>query len=215
LKRLTNSIKTSAPGWVAIAISAGLAVAAEEPARSYSPVTVSEVWRAAAGELRGRGWREEQLPRIVNIELPVAVPARGARELHVSAMCWDADSQRVRLRMECREAGACLPFLAYLRRDSGERDFFGIDFPGRSQAGMPSCRLASPGQSRSLPREPPTIRSGERALAVLSAGGLRVSAAVTCLERGARGEIIRVRGEEGRIFRARVAGPALVEALPE
>jgi flagella basal body P-ring formation protein FlgA len=42
-----------------------------------------------------------------------------------------------------------------------------------------------------------------------------MTAAVTCLDRGARGEIVRVRGQEGHIFRARVTGVALVEALPE
>jgi len=38
---------------------------------------------------------------------------------------------------------------------------------------------------------------------------------VTCLERGREGEVIRVRGEEGQVFRARISGPALLEALPQ
>lgn len=64
-------------------------------------------------------------------------------------------------------------------------------------------------------RRPPesAVRAGDRATAVAVAGGLRMTAVVICLDRGARGEIIRVRGHEGHIFRARVTGPALVEAL--
>jgi flagella basal body P-ring formation protein FlgA len=43
---------------------------------------------------------------------------------------------------------------------------------------------------------------------------LRLTASVTCLERGREGEIIRVRSQDGRVFRARISGPARLEALP-
>ncbi len=194
---------------LAFTVAGGLLVAAQESAHPYSPITVAEAWQAVASELRGRGFREEQLPRAEDLELPVAVPARARRNLHVSSVCWDSDSERARFRIECRETGGCLPFLAYLRRD----------YRASTHAEAPSCRQESHGHSSSFPRAEPyaetSIRAGERAIAVLSAAGVRMSATVTCLDRGARGEIIRVRGEEGHIFRARVAGPALVEALPE
>jgi flagella basal body P-ring formation protein FlgA len=44
---------------------------------------------------------------------------------------------------------------------------------------------------------------------------LRMTASVTCLERGREGEVIRVRGEEGNIFRARISGPARLEVMPQ
>jgi flagella basal body P-ring formation protein FlgA len=50
---------------------------------------------------------------------------------------------------------------------------------------------------------------------VFVSSGFRMTASVTCLERGREGEIIRVRGLDGHIFRARVSGPALLEALPQ
>jgi hypothetical protein len=190
---------------LAFTVAGGPLMAAQESVHSYSPITVAEAWQAVASELRGRGFREEQLPRAEDLELPVAVPARAGRNLHVSSVCWDSDSERARFRIECREAGGCLPFLAYLRRD----------YRASARAEAPSCRQESHGHSSSFPHTEPSIRAGERAIAVLSAAGVRLSAAVTCLDRGARGEIIRVRSEEGHIFRARVAGPALVEALPE
>jgi flagella basal body P-ring formation protein FlgA len=42
-----------------------------------------------------------------------------------------------------------------------------------------------------------------------------MTASVTCLERGRQGEVIRVRAPDGHIFRARISGPALLEALPQ
>jgi len=44
---------------------------------------------------------------------------------------------------------------------------------------------------------------------------LRMTASVTCLERGREGEVIRVRSQDGHIFRARISGPALLEVLPQ
>jgi len=186
----------------------GRAQPAQELARPYFPVTVAEAWQAVASELQSRGFREEQLPRIADLELPAAVPARPGRTLRVSSVCWDADAGHVRFRIACREPGACLPFLVYLRDDSG----------AGAHALAPSCRLERPGRRSPLaqhqPAEP-SVRAGQRATAVLAASGLRMTAPVICLDRGAGGEIVRVRGQEGRVFRARVTGQALVEALPE
>lgn len=172
----------------------------------YSLVTGAEASEALASELRVRGFAAKDLPTLEDLELPVAVPARIGRKLQVSSVCWDSAAARVRFRLECRPAGACLPFLAYLKG--------GFDPAGHAQA--PSCRLEG---SKHLPDVPPraewSVRAGQRATAVLAASGLRMTARVICLDRGAGGEIVRVRGQEGRIFRARVTGQALLEALPE
>ena len=196
--------RASVVGCVFVLVTTSL-VLAGELAKLSAPVTVAEAWQAVVEELRARGIGAEQLPRVEDLELPVAVPARAGRRLRVSSVCWDADSVRTRFRLECEEAGACLPFLVYVR--AGAR------------AGAASCRmerLLQPSSSFSLPTPAPepAVRAGERATAVRVAAGLRMTAPVTCLDRGARGEVIRVRGPEGRIFRARVTGPALVEPLP-
>ncbi len=172
----------------------------------YAPVTPAEVWRAVANELRTRGFIPEQLEHPEELELPVAVPARIGRKLEVSSVCWDADAECMRFRLECLPAGSCVRFLAYVKD--------GIELG--SHANAPSCGIGSTRPLRTAAqRSAPTVRPGQRATALLAASGLRMTATVTCLDHGAPGEIVRVRGQEGRIFRARVTGKALLEKLPE
>jgi flagella basal body P-ring formation protein FlgA len=59
------------------------------------------------------------------------------------------------------------------------------------------------------------VRAGDRATAVFASDRVRIAASVTCLERGREGEVIRVRGEDGQVFRARISGPARLEAVPQ
>jgi hypothetical protein len=175
-------------------------------ATQLSAVTRQEVWEAVATELRGRGLADQQLPQVDDIDLPLALPALAGRKLRVLSACWDESARRTQFRLECGEPGQCLPFLVYLR--SLVRD------EGNSAAWAVSCRL---GASRA-PAQPvlkPVVRAGDRAMAVFIADRLRMTASVTCLERGHAGEIIRVRGRGGHVFRARISGPALLEALPQ
>jgi hypothetical protein len=175
------------------------ALLAQETRPPFPPVTREEVWQAVAGELRQRGLREEQLPRAEDLELPVAVPAAEGRTLRVAAVCWDAGLGRVQFRLECREPGQCIPFLAYAR--TTEKMTVG------------SCRSAS--RSASAQPKKVVVRAGERAMVVLVANRLRLTSSVICLERGSEGEIIRVKNQDGHIFRARVTAPALLEAWPQ
>ena len=201
---------------LAFAIAAGsplsARLSAEEPRTPAdtgpTPVTRQEVWQAVVSELRQRGLSEPQLPRIEDLDLPVALPAVAGRKLRVSSACWEEGPERTQFRLECGEPGQCLPFLAYVHiqnRDAGAR------------AG--SCRQESP--SRPAPEAPvkplakPAVRAGDRATAVFLSARLRISASVTCLERGREGEVIRVRNEDGQVFRARISGPALLEAVPQ
>ena len=184
---LVSAVAPSRPAW------------AGEQASAAFPITAAEARQPIVDELRARGFGNEELPRLEDLQLPVAVPARVGRTLRVASVCWDPDAKRARFRLQCEEAGACVPFLVYVR--AAER------------ARAASCRLEGFAQLAGSQAREPVVHPGERATAVLVAAGLRMSAAVVCLERGARGEVIRVRGQEGNIFRARVAGPALVEVL--
>ena len=181
--------------WLTIASPA---IAAEAGVQGYSPISGESVRGTIMAELRTRGIDDAKLPRAEDIEVPLAVPARAGVGLRVTAACWDADASRVRFRLECREAGACLPFLAYVRMGS--------------HAEAASCQVPRK-QASTAGAATPAVHAGERATAVLVAAGIRMTAPVTCMDRGARGEIIRVRGSEGRIFRARVTAPALVEVV--
>ncbi|MGB0045506.1 MAG: flagella basal body P-ring formation protein FlgA, partial [Terriglobales bacterium] len=173
-----------------------------------TPVTRQEVWQAVVADLQARGLSEAQLPPIEDLDLPVALPAVAGRKLRVASACWDEGAERTQFRLECAEPGQCLPFLAYVHvRVEGES----------ARAG--SCRLKS--ESHPAPEAPlkalakPTVHPGDRATAVFLSARLRISASVTCLERGREGEIIRVRGEDGQVFRARVSGPTRLEAVPQ
>jgi hypothetical protein len=226
-----------AAGWLLCAgFSAGLSaelsaeLSTEEsgtPPGASSTVTRQEVWQAVAAELRRRGLAEQQLPRVEDIDLPMALPALVGRKLRVSSECWDAVPQRTQFRLECGAPGECLPFLVYLHGDvhgDVHADLRGDvhdaqDANAGAHAG--SCRLATGShlglRSRSVPEASPkpTVRAGERARAVLLSNGFRMTASVTCLDRGGAGEIIRVRALDGHVFRARISGPALLEALPQ
>ena len=197
----------------AFGIVSGSLLWAEESRTPPTPVTRQEVWQAVVAELRERGLSEQQLPRVEDLDLPVALPALAGRRLRVSSACWDAGPRRTQYRLECGEPGQCLPFLVYLRSDVRNyvRDPVNADTGARAG----SCRRAS--GSRPAPEAllKPVVRAGDRATAVFLADRLRMTASVTCLERGREGEVIRVRSQDGHIFRARISGPALLEALPQ
>jgi hypothetical protein len=187
-----------------VAVSASALLFAEP---RLTPVTQAEVWQAVAAELREQGIVEASLPQVDDLDLPVAVPAPVARKLRVVSACWDAGSERTQFRLQCGEAGECLPFLVYWKvspRNSHN---------GEASAHAVSCRVPIARTSPKVALKP-AMRSGDRALVVFVAAQLHMSARVTCLEGGREGDVIRVRDTEGRIFRARVSGPARLEALP-
>jgi hypothetical protein len=207
----------------AFALAAAGSLPAEDVATSPEAgptrVTRQEVWQAMTDELRRQGFRDAQLPRIDDLDLPVALPAVPGRKLRVLSACWDQAAERMQFRLECGEPGQCLPFLAYARVRDVRDNAVHLDGDGRD-SGMRNgaCRSASvshatPGVVKPLTNL--TVRPGERATTVFVSGWLRIAASVTCLDRGVEGDVIRVRSEDGQVFRARVAGPALLEAVQQ
>jgi hypothetical protein len=193
----------------------------EASRRPPTPATRrQEVWQAVIAELRQQGIAEAQLPRIEDIDMPLAPPALAGRSLRVASACWDEGPRRTQFRLECGAPGQCLPFLVYLHDHVPDSVSGAVYADGAARA--PSCQLAS--GSHPAPPAPrlaaaaapkPTVQTGERAVAVFLSSHMRMTASVTCLERGRQGEVIRVRAPDGHIFRARISGPALLEALPQ
>jgi hypothetical protein len=192
----------------------------EDPASSgevrATPVTRQEVWRAVATALRERGLEEQKLPRMQDLDVPAAPPAAAERTLRVASACWDVDRQHAQFRLECGAPGQCLPFLVYL--PNYMREAVAVDVSAHAA----SCRAAQFGErtpARAGPRTRVdgaaglTVHTGDRATAVFLADRLRMTASVTCLERGREGDVIRVRAPDGHIFRARVSGPGMLEAV--
>jgi len=198
------------------ALGAGWSLAAEQsptPAGMRPTITRQEVWQAVGSELRERGVPEAEMPRIEDLELPVALPAVAGRKLRVSSACWDEGPQRTQFRLACSEPGQCLPFLVYLHVHEAEA----ANRDAGARAGL--CRQDSESRTARVatlpPPAKPMLRAGDRATAVSVSSRLRISTSVTCLDRGSEGEIIRVRNEDGQVFRARISGPALLEAVPQ
>lgn len=193
-------------------VEASWAEKSPTPPDTATPATRQEVWQAVEAGLRIRGFSDRQLPRLEDLDLPAALPALAGRSLRVTSACWDEGPRRTQFRLECGEPGECLPFLVYVhdRGDGrGNADSGAQAAPCRMASGRHAARGVSP-----KPLRKPTVRAGDRATAVFVSDRLRMTASVTCLERGREGEVIRVRGEEGNIFRARISGPARLEVMP-
>jgi hypothetical protein len=193
-------------------------LAAEESRPSLAPestsVTRQEVWQAIVNDFGKRGLAEPEWPRAEDLDMPAALPALGERKLRVLSACWDEGPRRTQFRLDCGAPGGCLPFLVYLHQVYLAGG--GADGNGNGPAAhAESCRLTPRPLAAPLAAVKPMVRPGDRARAVFLASGLRMTASVTCLERGREGEVIRVRAVDGHIFRARISGPDLLEALPQ
>jgi hypothetical protein len=193
---------------LAIAVLSGTLLHAQDARPPRTPITRAEVWQAVTIELRQRGVREEKLLRAEDIDLPPLIQAAASRTLRVSMVCWDAGLRRAQFQLECREPGHCIPFLACA--ETGRSTAVGSEEIARS-----SCRNGSPQRSVSSATRKAIVRSGDRATVVFRGSQLNLTALVTCLERGAAGDVIRVRNQDGQIFRARVSAPARLEALSQ
>ena len=154
-----------------------------------------------------RGVREEQLLGIDEIDLPSMIPASASRTLKVSMVCWDAELGRAQFQMECREPGQCVPFLAYA--EAGRSTAMGSE-----KASGGSCRNARQRFTGSEARKA-IMRPGDRATVLFRGSQLNLTSLVTCLERGSTGDVIRVRNQDGQVFRARISAPSRLEALTQ
>jgi hypothetical protein len=207
--------------WIAVITSLLPVGLSAQLADNSAPVIRDEVWRAVVNELRERGVSERELPPSENFDLPAAPPARAGRRLQVASACWDEGRQRLQFRLECAVAGECLPFLAYLH--TSRIQSADPDHPMRADREEQACRVvagprvtaqsALKGAAKSAlqPASQLTMRPGDPAIAVFTGNGMRMTASVTCLDRGREGETVRVRGPDGNVFRARISGPARLE----
>lgn len=187
-------------GVVVVAILAGsLLWGQEAEERALSLLTRDGVWQVVAAELRQQGFAESELPNVDALELPVAVPEHAVGNLRVVSSCWDERLRRAEFRLECAEAGQCVSFFAYARMERGALN----PCQAHTQVVKKSTRAAH------------LIHSGDRARVLFQGRGFLLSQQVTCLEHGGMGEVIRVRNQDGRIFRARVSGPARLDAMTQ
>jgi hypothetical protein len=137
----------------------------------------------------------------------------------VLASQWDSRPQALRLRLGCVPRQTCLPFYVSIyfarhaqprvSRDMAQR-VAGL-LPGRTYAAFAVPSEASTAKRASKKPAPVLARPGTLASMIVEKGSIRIFTEVICLDRGVRGDIIRVRNPESkRILRAQVIGPAQV-----
>jgi len=191
----------------ALALVSGTLLWSQEARRAQSPISRHELCQAIAAELRQTGISEDRLPQPADIEMSVETTAAPVRSFRVAGACWDPVREMAQFRIECAQPGQCIPFLVHARIDRAQFDLFAANRGGLDA----SCRSTPPSAERHSNR--PVVRPGDRAQVLFIGTHMRLSSAVTCLERGSEGDIIRVRNEDGHIFRARVSGPGLLEVV--
>lgn len=165
------------------------------PART--PISREDVHQAVLAVFREQGVPEKEMPRIDDIELPGAVSGVSDRTLRVAEMRWNAARGCAEVRIECA-LGECVPFMVAVRMERSE---------------LPSTIASKTRAKRTRQRN--AVRSGDRAVAIFVAERMHLTVSVVCLDRGNEGDVIRVRNQDGHIFRARVSGPGLLEVLPQ
>jgi hypothetical protein len=205
LGAMVSRIGRSQKTLLALAIAAVTLVQAQDARPAPTPITRDEVWQAVTIELRQRGVPEEQLLGMEEIDLPGVIPASASRTLRVSMVCWDADLGRAQFQLECREPGQCVPFIVFADADRSSA-------MGSEEIAGSSCRNSRQRFAPSASRKA-IVRPGDRATVLFRGSQLNMTSLVTCLERGATGDVIRVRNQDGQVFRARVSAPARLEAL--
>jgi hypothetical protein len=192
---------------LALAIASVTLVQAQETRPATTPITRDEVWQAVTIELRQRGVPEKQLLGMEEIDLPGVIPASASRTLRVSMVCWDADLGRAQFQLECREPGQCVPFIAFA--DAGRSTAMGSEKIAGSSCRNSHQRFAPSASRKAI------VRPGDRATVLFRGSQLNLTSLVTCLERGATGDVIRVRNKDGQVFRARISAPDRLEALSQ
>jgi hypothetical protein len=192
--------------------------------------TRQEVWQAVLADLRARGFVPEQLPGMEQLDLPARLAGVSGRKLRVASACREPVAQRTQFRLECGAPGQCLPFLVYLHdyvpdvhrpeihgpeihgpdRERGQRDAYARFGSCQQKLDPPAAAQAPPkALSNSM------VKAGDRAMAEFISARVRITSSVTCLDRGRQGEVIRVRNQDGEVFRARISSSELLEVLPQ
>ena len=154
--------------------------------------------------LREGGFTQTAVPEGDGLICPSAI--HEADSLEVVSVRPDALTRAVDVRLRCRLAGSCLPFV--------------VRVPSRETTGSPRVRTlqakAPPVQETAKPViHEPVVRRGERVTLLWTQDGLRITRTVVCLDPGGAGQQVRTRGAAGgEIVRARVLRAGWVEAEP-
>jgi hypothetical protein len=173
-----------------------------------SGAACDEIYPAVEKALVDRGVPVTQLP--AQEELDCAAAPRRPGPFAVEDVAWDAERQVFQIRIACSDAPRCLPFL--VQAHVGQAKAVAIRQKLKASARQPGAgrleiRQASSGGTATHV----LVKPGHAATLLLERDGVRIRMPVTCLERGAEGDLVRVRLKAARqFFRAQVIGTDLV-----
>lgn len=113
------------------------------------------------------------------------------------------DSEEVAVRLACRDASICLPFLVFVRARRSEAERF-----RSTTASPPQVKVASASTH-------PLMRAGESVTFLIESDDVRITMNVVCLQAGQVGDTIRVATTDRKlVYRAQVIAPGIVKGLP-
>ena len=171
-----------------------------------------EIRRLTLDALRPSAPSEITLPALEEVTCSGFIPRQEA--LEVGKVRWDAVLRSFEVRLRCKTAGACLPFLAHVRprpdeqaRGSAARSA-APDWANVTHRLQPERRTSGPATMH------PIVRPGQAVTLFWEGGGMRITRTVICLDSGSLGQEVRTRGKDGgRLVRAQVVAVGLVKAM--
>jgi hypothetical protein len=126
---------------------------------------------------------------------------------------WDEVLRSIEVRLRCKSAAGCLPFLLRVRMRAGQRyPTLSRDKSANAPAATPEGQIER-GGARAL-HVPKIVRPGQIVTLIWEQGDMHIARRVICLDPGGENQEVRTRSKEGgRIVRARVMAAGLVKAL--
>ena len=169
--------------------------AASWPALCASPYSINANQVAATLGKMGMHVSPGQVTMLTEVVAAHTAPVLKVRSIEP----WG--NQRMLVRLECESQKECLPFFVGLKKG---------DEP--SMAAGNSNDLPAAGAVPSPDPKRYVVRSGSPAILLLDSDRVHIRIPVTCLENGAPGQTIRVRGGDHRvIFTAQVVDSAFLK----
>lgn len=172
---------------VLIAFVCGAAALSARAGTGPYPITQEQIAAAVTGS--GMRVSPDQVSLLADVVSSTARPTLRVQSIQ------PAGENRVIARMECAQAGQCLPFIVALRPDT-------IAIPAAAPDQAPS---------RQQPNAPDLVRAGSSALLLLDGDHVHISLSVRCLENGKLGQTIRATSlDRHQFFMAQVVGDRIL-----
>lgn len=187
-------------------VTAGAHAASLSPGCAAAP----QIRLLVADALHANGFAtaNAQVPAVLTC--PSAI--RAGEDLEVARVKWDALVHSFEVRLRCKSARACLPFVVRIPADLGAKPHdLNRNPAGKWEASASRNYPLDTIEQRSLV----VVKPGEKVTLLWQENGMRITRSVICLEPGRKGQQVRTRAMAGGpILRARVLKSGWVEAQP-